>query len=112
MKVQEVKLPAKAGKKVFFVHVGDLAKKKSLRIIENLRKAGIPVSEALGRESLKAQLKTADKEGFELALIFGQREVFEESIIVRDLRKSLQETVSLSKLTEEVKKRLKNDKNE
>lgn len=107
MKTQEVKLPVKSGKKVFFVHVGDLAKKKSLRIIESLRKAGIPVSETLGRESLKAQLKTADKEGFELALILGQKEVFEDSIIVRDLRKSLQETVSLAKLVEEIKKRLR-----
>jgi histidyl-tRNA synthetase len=109
MKIREVKLPARSGKKVFFVHVGDLAKKKSLRIIEDLRRAGISVSEALGRESLKAQLKTADKEGFELALIFGQREVFEENIIIRDLRKSSQETVVLSKLGDEIKKRLKND---
>lgn len=109
MKIQEVKLPVKPGKRVFFVHVGDLAKKKSLRVIEDLRKAGILVSETLGRESLQAQLKAANKEGLELALIFGQREVFEESIIVRDLRKSLQETVSLAKLAEEVKKRLKND---
>lgn len=109
MKLQEVKLPARSGKKVFFIHVGDMAKKKSLRIIENLRRAGIPVSETLGRESLQAQLRTADKEGFELALIFGQQEVFEESIIIRDLRKSLQETVALAKLTEEIRKRLKND---
>lgn len=109
MKIQEIKPPVKSVKKVFFVHVGDLAKKKSLRIIEDLRKSGIAVSEVLGRESLKAQLKTADKEGFELALIFGQKEVFEESIIIRDLRKSLQETVALSKLVEEIKKRFKND---
>ena len=33
--------------------------------------------------------------------------VFEESIIVRDLRNSLQETVSLSKLVEEIRKRLR-----
>jgi len=87
--------------------VGELAKKKSLNIIEDLRSAGIGVSEALGRESLKAQLKTADKEGYELALIFGQKELFEQSIIIRDLKKSLQETVAIAKLKEEIKKRLK-----
>jgi histidyl-tRNA synthetase len=107
MKAQEVKLPEKKQKRVFFIHVGDLAKKKSLRIIEDLRMAGVPVTESLGRESLKAQLKTADKEGIDLALIFGQREIFEGSIILRDLRNSLQETVSLTKLVEEIKKRMK-----
>jgi histidyl-tRNA synthetase len=107
MKAQEVKLPAKSPKKVFLIHVGDLAKRKSVKIIENLRTAGISVMEALGRESLRAQLKSADKEGIELALIFGQKEIFEESIIVRNLRSSLQETVPLARLVEEIKKRSK-----
>ncbi len=107
MQKQEVKLPPRNPKKVFLVHVGDLAKKKSLNIIEELRRAGISVAESLGRESLKAQLKTADKEGIELALIFGQKELFEGSIIIRDLKRSLQETVQLSKLAEEIKKRLR-----
>jgi len=107
MKTQEVKLPVRGGKKVFMIHVGELAKKKSLGIIEELRNAGIGVGESLGRESLKAQLKNADQEGMDLALIFGQREIFEESIIIRDLKNSLQETVPLRKLVEEIKKRLK-----
>ena len=64
------------------------------------------VEETLGRDSLKAQLRTADKEGAPLALIFGQKEVFEEEIIIRDLKTGAQETVLLSKMVEEVKKRL------
>lgn len=107
MKAQEIKLPEKKQRRVFLIHVGELAKKKSMKVIEDLRVAGIPVMESLGRESLKAQLKAADKEGIELALIFGQRELFEGSIILRDLRNSLQETVSLNKLVEEIKKRMK-----
>jgi histidyl-tRNA synthetase len=107
MKAQEVKLPAKPTKKVFLIHVGDLAKRKSLTIVENLRTAGISVMEALGRESLRAQLKSADKEGIDLALIFGQKEIFEASIIVRNLKTSLQETVPLDRLAEEIKKRSK-----
>ncbi len=104
---QEIKLPPRPPRKVFLVHVGDLAKKKSLNIMEELRRAGISVAESLGRESLKAQLKTADKEGIELALIFGQKELFEGSIIIRDLKRSLQETVPLAKLPDEIKKRLR-----
>ncbi|HTY39807.1 MAG TPA: histidine--tRNA ligase [Candidatus Paceibacterota bacterium] len=105
LKAQQIAPPARSPKKVFMIHVGELAKKKSVRIIEELRAAGISVAEALGRDSLKAQLKQADKDGIELALIFGQKEIFEESIIVRNLKSSLQESVPLSKLIEEIKKR-------
>lgn len=107
MKAQEIKIPARLTKKVFLIHVGEMAKKKSLKIIEELRRAGIGVSETLGRDSLKSQMKTADKEGYELALIFGQREIFEESIIIRNLKSSVQDTVQQAKLIEEIKKRLK-----
>ncbi|MDO8504627.1 MAG: His/Gly/Thr/Pro-type tRNA ligase C-terminal domain-containing protein, partial [Candidatus Liptonbacteria bacterium] len=107
MKLQGASVPARLPRKVFIVHVGEMAKKKSLSIIEALRKANISTTEALSRESLKAQLKMADREGSRLALILGQREIFEGSIIIRDLRNSLQENVPLSRMVEEIKKRLK-----
>ena len=87
--------------------MGELAKKKSLNIIEELRQAGISVAEALGKESVKAQLKVADKQGCLMAIIFGQKEIFEESVILRDLRTGLQETVILAKMVSEIQKRLK-----
>lgn len=107
MKSQGVSLPEKAPKKVFIVHVGDLAKKKSLKIIEELRHANISVTEALSKDSLKAQLKAADKEGATLALILGQKEIFEGNIIIRDLKNSLQESVPMERMVDEIKKRLK-----
>jgi histidyl-tRNA synthetase len=107
MKSQGATLPEKKERKVFMIHVGELAKKKSLRIIEELRRSGIHVIENLSKESLKAQLKAADREEVPMALILGQKEIFEESVILRDLKSSLQETIPLSRLLEEVKKRLK-----
>lgn len=93
--------------RVFLIHIGDEAKKRALSLVEELREANIKVSESLGRESLKSQLRIADKEKSDLALILGQKEVFEESIIIRDMKNSVQENVPLKKLVEEVKKRLK-----
>ncbi len=107
LKSRNVKPAAKAKSKVFFIYVGDLAKKKSLALIEALREADIPVTESLGKESLKAQLRAADKAGAMLALIFGQKEAFEETIIMRDLVSGNQEPVPLAKLVAEVKKRIK-----
>lgn len=99
--------PSKAAEKVFLIHIGDLAKKKSLGLIELLRHEGINVAETLGKESLKAQLRSADKGGSPIALIFGQKEALEESIIIRDLRTGAQETVPLHKAAGEVKRRLR-----
>jgi histidyl-tRNA synthetase len=105
MKAQDIKMPTRSQKKVFLAHVGELAKKKSLKLIEELREADIPVHEALAKESLKAQLKQADREGVGFALIFGQKEIYEGSIIIRDLRTGLQDTVSLDRIVVEIRKR-------
>ncbi len=107
MKAQEAKLPVTTMKSVFVAHAGSLAKKKALGLIELMRNAGIPTREALAKESLKAQLKVADKEGISLALIIGQKEVYEQSAIIRDFRTGLQEIFPLSRIVDEVKKRLK-----
>ncbi len=103
---QGVTVTAKQRPRVHFIHIGDLAKKKSLSLIEALRRGGVHVEESLGKDSLKGQLAAADKNGAELALIFGQMEAFEESIIIRDLKTGAQETVLLAKFVEAVKKRL------
>ncbi|HCX45404.1 TPA: histidine--tRNA ligase [Patescibacteria group bacterium] len=107
MKKNEVKLTAKQKPKVFFIHVGSLAKKKSLGLIEELKNAGVRIGEALGKGSLKAQLRQADKDEAVIALIFGQKEAFEKSIIIRDLATGSQESVLLDKFIKEVKKKLK-----
>ena len=80
---------------------------RRLKLIKNLETAGIPVSEALSKESLRAQLKFADKEGILLALILGQKEIYESSVIIRDMRTGLQESVALDRIVDEVKKRSK-----
>jgi histidyl-tRNA synthetase len=106
MKVKGLPGLEKSPPKVFLIHIGQEAKKKSLNLIEELRKEGISVSESLGKESLKSQLSLADKKKADLALILGQKEVFEESIIIRNMKSGLQETAPLKNVVEEAKKRL------
>ncbi len=107
MQAKEIAIPPRSAKKVFLAHAGTLAKKNAFALREELRKAGITVAEALAKESLGAQLKVADKEGVSLALILGQREVYEKSVIIRDLAAGTQESVLIEKIVEEIKKRLK-----
>jgi len=107
LKARGVSIALKAKPKIFLVSIGSLAKKRSLSLVERLREAGIDVIESLGKESLKAQLRMADKLSSPLALILGQREAFEEAIIIRDLKTGAQETIPQKKLAESVRKRLK-----
>lgn len=107
MKGRAILLPEEKQPNVFLVQLGDLAKKKSLRVIESLRKARILVAESIGRDSIKAQLKAADRLGVKLALIIGQKEALEEEIIVREMGTGRQETVSLSDLVKTVREKLK-----
>ncbi|OGY64521.1 MAG: histidine--tRNA ligase [Candidatus Harrisonbacteria bacterium RIFCSPLOWO2_02_FULL_41_13b] len=107
IKSHEINLIAKKKPKIFLVHIGDEARKKALTIVESLLLAGIDVYESLGKDSLRAQLKIADKIASPLALIFGQQEVFEQTIIIRDMKTGAQETVPLVKIANVLKKRLK-----
>lgn len=107
MRERNVSLGGRQQLRVFLVAIGALAKKKSLSLLEEFRAGGIDVSETLGKDSLKAQLRSADRLNAPLALIFGQREAFEETMIIRDLKTGVQETVPLKKVVESVKKHLK-----
>ena len=105
-KAQNIQLPPKLRPKALLIYMGDEAKKKAFVLLEEFYRAGIVVHEAFSRDSLKSQLRVADKEGVELALILGQREVFEEVIIVRDMKSGNQETIPLKRIVEEIKKRV------
>ncbi len=107
MKAKGIAAASRLKPKPSLIYIGELAKKKSLKLVEELRRAGLEITEMLGRESLNAQLRNADKIHSPYALILGQKEVFEESIIVRDMKSGVQETVPLAKLVEVIKKRLK-----
>lgn len=107
MKAANLKPNVKFKPTIYLVHLGDVAKRKSLKIIEMFRSSGIRVKESLGKDSLKNQLRSADRERANLALILGQKEVYEESIILRDLDSGTQESILISKVVEEVKKRLR-----
>lgn len=107
MKTKAIKLPHPPAPKVYLAQLGNLAKRKSLKLMEDFRKAKIQVAESLGRDSLKAQLKIADKVGAEYTLILGQKEALEGTIIIRDMATGRQETVKLEKVVGEMKKRLK-----
>lgn len=84
--------------KMFFIQLGMDAKLRSLNVIDILRKAHMPISQTLSKDSLGAQLGYAEKLGVPYALIFGQKEAMENAVIIRDMKTRSQKTVKLKDL--------------
>jgi len=107
MKENEFRL--KAGKKpqLFLAQLGPIAKRKALVLLEEFRKAGVPVAEAFSKDSLRIQLARANRLGVKYALVLGQKEVFEGKVILRDMEKGSQKSIKLEKVVEIMKKKLK-----
>jgi len=89
--------------KIYFIQLGSEAKLKSLNVIDILRKAHIPITQSLSKDSLGSQLAIAEKLAIPYALIFGVKEALDNSVIVRNMSSRSQDTVKLSKLLEYLK---------
>ncbi len=92
---------------IYLVQIGDLARVKLLQLLDDFKKSKIKVGFDLGRDSLKAQLKSADRLGARYTLILGQEEALHNKIIIRDMKTGIQETAPTEKLVEVIKKQLK-----
>ena len=91
---------------VFFAQLGDAARRVGLRVFEEFRVAGIPVAEAFGKNALKAQLEVANKLEVPYALLLGQKEVLDGTIIIRDMDSGAQEIVDSGKIVSIMKRKL------
>ena len=85
--------PAKPPRLRFsFVHIGDEAKRLSIRLAEEFRKARVPLTQDIGIESLTEQLHLAERRDSPYLLIMGRKEALEGSAILRN-RKTQEETI-------------------
>lgn len=107
MKRTQVKPYQEPKPRVFLAQLGDMAKKKSLRLFSALEKNGILIAESFGRGSLKSQMRVANRLGVEVTVIIGQKEALDETAIVKDMVSGTQETVTQERLVDAVKKILK-----
>jgi histidyl-tRNA synthetase len=89
---------------IFFAQLGEQARRRALKLIENLRRDGIIVRHALGKGSLKGQMELANKCGASHTVILGQKEVQDGTIIIRDMESGIQEIIDQKKLAIELRK--------
>lgn len=90
--------------KFCFIQLGFEAKAQAFGIIETLRERKIPIQHSLSKDGLATQLANAEKLGVPYALIFGQKEAIDKTVIVRNMETRKQDTVKIDKLKDYIKK--------
>ena len=91
---------------IFVAQLGDQGRKRALAVFEELRKAGMPASEAFGKHAIKAQMEIANRKKAKFAVIIGQKEVLDGTAILRDMDAGTQEIVDVRKVVQELRKKL------
>ncbi len=106
MKEAGIRPPNKDRIHVFVAQLGHIAKKRSLSLLNELREHGINVVGSAGKDSIKSQMKVADRMKAKYALILGQIEVQEGTIILRDMDKGSQEVIQMDDIVKVVVDRI------
>jgi histidyl-tRNA synthetase len=86
-----------------FVHIGDEAKRESMKMADHLRKARIPLTQSIGIESLTEQMRYAETVNPPYLLIMGRKEALERSVILRHRASYTETFVPLDSLVDHLK---------
>lgn len=98
-----VELPIDRSVRAFVAPMSEEARAAAVKIVSNLRNAGIPADMDYTGRSLKSQMKLADKLGAKYTIILGEDEIKNGTATVRDMRSSEQATMPLAELSQKLK---------
>jgi histidyl-tRNA synthetase len=105
-KVSRTSLVSDGKVDVYFAQLGDDAKRRALKIINDLRASGVRVAFNFFKNSLKSQLEIAHSLKVSHVLILGQKEVQDRAVIIRDMESGVQEIVDQKKIEPIIKRKL------
>ncbi len=109
IKDKNIPLKGKNNNIIFFAQLGEQARRKMFVLFEEMRRGGYCVRQAFTKDSLKAQLEEANRIGAKYTLILGQKELLDDTIIIRDMESGTQEVIGQKKIVDELNKRLNNN---
>lgn len=86
-----------------FVHIGDEAKRESMKMADDLRRARIPLAQSIGVQSLTEQMRLVDTINPQYVLIMGRKEALERSVILRERANHTETFIPLDSLIDRLK---------
>lgn len=90
---------------IYFAHLGAEARRRSLSLLESLRREGIPVYQGLLHDRIGEQMAAARNHATPYVLIMGHKEAVEGTVLVREVATNSQEAVPVPDLTNYLKRR-------
>ena len=90
---------------IYFAHLGGEARRRVLGVLENLRRASIPVHQGLWYERIAEQMAAARTLAVPYILIMGHKEAMEGTILVREVATNSQDAIPLPELPNYLKRR-------
>ncbi len=100
-----VSLPQEDPKRVYVASLGEPARLAAFALIEELLDRNVAASGAVDRDGIGSQLERANKLGVPYALIIGQKEVQEGTVLLRDMVSGAQEEIKLELVATELRQR-------
>lgn len=98
--------PEKDKVHVYVACLGEIAKRKAVKILADLHDRGVHALGAMGKTSMKAQLRMADKFNVDWTIILGEVEVREGIFILRNMERGAQETFPLDDVVDKIVERV------
>jgi histidyl-tRNA synthetase len=103
LQTQKTPIGSKATKKVAVIPITEALRSEALKIAQTLRMTGLTVEfEVMGRKMAKA-LEDVDKRKVDYAVIVGERELKEGSVMLKDLSSRQQAIVAIKDLAVKIK---------
>jgi histidyl-tRNA synthetase len=99
--VPEMNLP-----KIYVAQLGESAKKIAFILLQKLLNEHIPVVGNFNKASIGEQLRVASELQVPYAIVIGQKEAIDGTVIIKDMYTGFQEVLPLDKAVSEISKRL------
>jgi len=106
LKRQGIAVPMTPPPSVYVAYLGEEPRLRTVTLLAEIRRAGIPAVGSYGERSLKAQLRHADSLNVPLALILGEAELSAGTIILRNMARAEQREIPLDKVVEAIRSEL------
>ncbi|MDO4814727.1 MAG: histidine--tRNA ligase [Gemella sp.] len=106
---ENIALPIEDSIDVFVVSMGQAAGDYAVKLTNDLRLAGFKVQNDYFDKKMKAQMKTADRYKAKYSLIIGDKELEENSLVIKDMSDFKQENIKTEDLIKYLEEKIKGE---
>src|SRR5699024_4389315 len=103
LEAEDIELPIDNNLDMFFIAIGEETKATSVKLVQQLREAGIRVDQDYQNRKVKAQFKAANRFHSNYVAILGEDELNAGEVIVRTMETRNEEVIKLDQLVETMK---------